>query len=402
MELTAKERITRARIDLQLKAPFFGYLVLHLNLIEIEGLETCAIDKNANLYYDPDFINALYEEEILGVLAHEIWHVITEDFDRQNNRVQSLWNIATDIINNEMIISNGFDLPDIALMPRSHEIEIGGYKIENINEKIAEQIYDEIEQNIPKTSSNSWDIHIYQGGEERIADKIKSGEIALPSEIGKDWKQILSEATTYAKMKNNTPIGLDRYIDNILFPKLNWKQILRKYLISIIPMDMSYTFPSKASIVSECWGQSYYLPSVVDVEGVDVIVSIDTSGSISKEELTEFISELISLGKSFEAINIVVLICDTKIYEVYEFKNSNINKIKNIVIRGGGGTSHKPVYNWIKNNKPNAKLLLNFTDGFTEFPSQSNSLERKLETIWLLSENSISKDKIPFGKVIKM
>ena len=111
---------------------------------------------------------------------------------------------------------------------------------------------------------------------------------------------------------------------------------------------------------------------------------------------------MINLGKSFEAINITVLICDTKVYKAYEFRNSNINKIKNINMRGGGGTSHKPIYEWIKNNKPNAKLLVNFTDGYTEFPSQSNSLARKLKTIWLLGKNSISKDKIPFGKVIEM
>jgi Uncharacterized protein conserved in bacteria len=203
-------------------------------------------------------------------------------------------------------------------------------------------------------------------------------------------------------MRGQIPVGLDRYIDNILFPKLNWRQILRKYLINTLPMDMSYSFPSKASIVSGCWGQSYYLPSVVDVEGVDVVVSIDTSGSISKKELTEFVTELISLGKSFEAINITVLICDTKIYEVYKFRNSNINKIKNIVIRGGGGTSHKPIYEWIKKNKPNTKLLINFTDGFTEFPSQNDTITKRLKTIWLLSKNCVDKSQIPFGKVIKM
>ena len=56
----------------------------------------------------------------------------------------------------------------------------------------------------------------------------------------------------------------------------------------------------------------------------------------------------------------------------------------------------------MKNNKPRAKLLVNFTDGYTEFPQKSDAQLNRLKTVWLLGKDHVGKERIPFGKVIEM
>ena len=89
--------------------PFFGHLVQHLNLIETEKIPTAGVDERNNLYYNPDFINDLTDEEGKGVMAHEVMHLALECFDRLGERDKNRWNIAQDIIINHILVQNGLD-----------------------------------------------------------------------------------------------------------------------------------------------------------------------------------------------------------------------------------------------------------------------------------------------------
>ena len=67
-------------------------------------------------------------------------------------------------------------------------------------------------------------------------------------------------------------------------------------------------------------------------------------------------------------------------------------------IRGGGGTSHKPIYDYVNENLPNTKLLVNFTDGYTDL----DELDQTINTLWVLCKDGVSESRIPFGEVIKL
>lgn len=148
--------------------------------------------------------------------------------------------------------------------------------------------------------------------------------------------------------------------------------------------------PSKKSISS-----GFYMPSILR-ESIEVVVSVDTSGSISREELSEFLGEIINIARSFNNIKIKLIVCDCEIKEVYDFSNGDIDEIMNLKFSGGGGTSHKPVYEYLAENLPSTKLIVNLTDGFTDFPD-----EETFKTIWVLTKNGCDESKIPFGEVIK-
>ena len=405
--LTVKERVIRSKIRIQRKVPFFGYLLLHLNPIIDEASMSIGVDKQGNMYINSEFVNGLSELELEGVCCHEVCHCVFEDFERISTRDERIWNIATDLVINEMLVSNRFALPEGALIPVNHAFTFGDKTIVNLNKKVAEEVYDEIIDYIDKNYVYCFDVHIYGGGKsgnkngpngKTLAEKgikINGGDI-------KNWKKILSEAAMFGKMQGKLPMGAERLVDSILFPKLNWKRLLSKYISESLISDMTYERPSTSSIVSEFYSEGFYLPSIKDEEMLDIVVSIDTSGSISKDDINTFASEIYAIFQNFEQTTVKVITCDAKIQDEFDLNKRNYKKLKNLKIHGFGGTSHIPIYERVKelNKKNRVKLLINLTDGYTNFPE--DGVSKRIPTLWVLSKDHIDKSQIPFGKVIEM
>jgi predicted metal-dependent peptidase len=127
---------------------------------------------------------------------------------------------------------------------------------------------------------------------------------------------------------------------------------------------MTYSRPNKKSICS-----GFYIPDTLK-EKIDVLIAIDTSGSIGQKELTDFLSEIVGMAKGFkDKINMILLTHDTEVQNDYTIENGNIAKIMKLKIEGGGGTSHGPVFDYIKEKHRKTKLAICFTDGFSDFES---------------------------------
>jgi predicted metal-dependent peptidase len=140
----------------------------------------------------------------------------------------------------------------------------------------------------------------------------------------------------------------------------------------------------------------YYMPSLKREE-VEVVVAVDTSGSIGQTELTEFLTEMVGIAKSFNNVKMTCLVCDAEIHDVLEFTNGSINEILNTKIKGGGGTAHEPIYEWLDENKPTARLIVNFTDGYTSVPKDIN-----YQTLWVISTGGSDEVVKNTGDVIKL
>jgi len=109
-----------------------------------------------------------------------------------------------------------------------------------------------------------------------------------------------------------------------------------------------------------------YLPSVTK-EKIDVCIGIDLSGSIGKEELTEFMSEVIGIAKAYQnSITMRLLTHDVEVHNDYEITNGNIQKIKELKLKGGGGTSHEPIFKYVDEKVRDCKAVVFFTDGWSD------------------------------------
>ena len=393
------DKIIRAKIRMQQSKPFFAYLLLNLNIIETPKIPTCAVDNHRNLYYNPNWVGTLNERQLSGLLCHELLHCVFEHLIRNETRDKLLFNCACDIVVNNLLIMNDFELPIGGIIPSNNEIDFCGVHISGIDKKSAENVYDELHGKFKKTQANmkmAADMQL----DEHIKDDIKKLENGTKDEQGlakqikevsKMWKKMAVEAESYARTIGKSPKGISRHIGELLNEKINWKSVLYKYVTNSLPQDFSYSRPSRRGIASEI-----YLPHIKK-ENIEVVVSVDTSGSIDQEELTEFMSEIIYLAKSFDNLKMKVIICDCSIKEVLEVENGNIEKLINLKIVGGGGTSHKPIYDMIQEKYPTTKILINFTDGYTDFPNNETT-----KTLWVIPEGGVEDDKIPFGDIVRL
>jgi len=394
MEIKNK-KLTRAKIQLQQEKPFFAYLIMNMKFTEKKDIDSIGVDSFGNCYYNDDFINKLSENEIKGVLAHEVLHIVLEHLDRSENLNHQLYNVSADLCVNDMLIENDFYLYSGVLIPRYHNYTFNNSDgteivVEDINKKTANQIYEELLKQIKD------DKKAQNGLEEKRFDEHIKGKKNLSKEqkreIKNKWKQAVSEASAYARQKGNLPDGLGIFIDGLLNEKVNWKTLLYKYLTRTIPHDYSYNRPSKRSFAS-----GVYLP-IMKREAIEIVVSLDTSGSIQNGELKEFMSEINGIAKSFNNLSMKLIVCDSEIKDIYTIGNGDSDEIGKLRIRGGGGTSHKPVYDYINENLPNTRLLVNFTDGYTDL----DSLDETINTLWVICKNGINEKSIPFGEVIKL
>jgi predicted metal-dependent peptidase len=241
-------------------------------------------------------------------------------------------------------------------------------------------------------SGSRFDVHNYpkmqngNGDKKDKAHEDPNGKPMTSNELNRlkdEWKRRIVEAETIARQMGKMPSELERLFGKIIDSKINWKALLYRYITQEIPCDSTYARPSRRS---ESVG--FYMPYTVK-ENIDITVAIDSSGSITEDDMTDFMSEVIAIAKSFASIKMTVIVCDAEIHSTHEVSNGF--SASDIKLSGGCGTNFKPVFSWIMENKPSTKLLIYLTDGYGDFPSSET-----VKTLWVMPNDN----KVPFGEKI--
>jgi hypothetical protein len=297
-------------------------------------------------------------------------------------------------------------LPEGLVPDRNGSINLKelGQIINDCHNKCAEEIYDELK--IPKQKTTKITIIQSQNGDYgknfdehdyEIVDE-NGQEVVLSKEelriLEREWKKNFTEAATYAKQRGKLPGNIERMLEKILAPIVNWKELLHKFVVNTLPVDNSWSKPNKKGI-----SFNMYLPINIR-ENIEVVVAPDLSGS-TKNDYTRFMSEMIGMNKIFGQMKMRVLMWDTRIISDLEATNGNIEKILTTTpYEGGGGTTFGCVTEYMKDKGIRPKLLVVFTDGFIESNPEIPNCENLL---WILTyggcDNYIKKCG---GVVIKM
>ena len=402
--LNTKDKIIRARIQIQRQNPFFAYLSLYLKFHEAEKGElecdTMGVDAAGNLYYNKEFVDKLSDEELQGVLIHEICHLAFLHLSRCGERDHLGWNYAVDIAANNILTNNGYKLPTGGLIPYNNSIDLGmGIKIEDIQKKNAEQIYDELMKQVKKVqnklglgniSKKGFDVHL-KGDTQSQGKDGKKGKGKLVNgmpltdaerkEIEEQWKQRALDAATTARMRGSLPAGVDVLLGKLHENRVNWKTMLKQFIQSQIPYDYTYNHCSKKSIAS-----GYYMPDLLK-ERIKILVAVDTSGSIGDKERVDFVSEIAGMAKAFkDKIEMIFLTHDTQVQNDIVMENGKIAKIQELKLNGGGGTSHEPVMEYITKKHRECKVAIFLTDGYSDLDGFDMNKYR-FSKIFVISEN---------------
>jgi len=427
MKYTPREQIVKAKIDLQRNAPFFAHLVMNMNITEDINVPTMGVNFKGNAKYNPEWIATLSLNETQGVLCHEVMHVALTHLLRLGKKDMMTWNIACDMLINYMILQEGFELPTGILIPdgSTYTLPIQGSSdlVIDVKGKVAEEVYEELEQHLPKCKcpchsekcsvkpedgdsdddddgdgdgdgdgdnsgcgcgcpSYGFDSHEYHDGELSETEK---------QAIEKEWKAKLVDAATSAKARGKLPANMERLIDGLLNPKLNWKAILYQYITKDILYNHTYKKPGRRSHAT-----GIYMPSEIK-ENLEVTVTVDTSGSISNTEFTEFMSEVSGIANAFEQINMKILFWDTRVQSEYTVTRGNKNKLAEIPVAGGGGTYISCLDDYYQGKRP-PQIMIHLTDGHIEY----NPKLPYSKHLFVLGSNSTSDIVKNHGLVTKL
>ena len=381
-------KLTAARTRLILDKPFLGALALRLPMIAADPKWCQDTSTDArSFYYNPAYIDALSMEQVQFVLANQALHCALSHFSRRQHRSRFRWDIACNHAINPLLVKDGLIPPPGTLVLECYE----GMTAEEIYPYIDENDSDEPLEQPKQDGQGSGDTkeQAQEGSRQDGASGAAEPQPLSASEMESltaQWQQRLAGAAQQAQQAGKLGGILGRMVGELLQPKLPWRLLLARYMTQYARDDYSYMRPSRRE-------GEMILPSLRSAQA-NIMVVLDSSGSISEQEIDEFMSEIDAIKGQLRA-RILLHACDTRLAEggpwIFEpWDEFSLPK----TIQGGGGTDFRPIFEWIPLQGREPDLLLYFTDALGEFPP----VEPSFPVLWLVK----GKAPVPWGQRIQL
>ena len=427
-------KLLRARVQLLFKQPFFATLCLRLKLIPA-SVPTMATNGKV-IYYNPAFVESITQEELEGVLAHEVLHCALAHHCRRGQRKKRLWNIAADYAINPVVLKNGLVLPAGALINPEYA------------DLCAEQIYDRMLQEgsggssqpapqssgsgggsaapnsqpqagpsasgngaaptpntTPPSSSNrplpTSQPEIVEGQDDldqpreggfgEVLDATDDdGDPAGQGEMTRqasEWAVAAEQALQASKAQGHGTTDLERPLKESRESTQNWRAILREFVAATVLSDYRWSPPNRRFVSA-----GIYLPSLHREGTGRLVIGVDTSGSVSERELQQFAGEISAISDQAQPERIHVVYCDEAVTGSQEFGPS---EPINLEPRGGEGTDFRPVFQWVEDNSIEPACLIYLTDlACSDYPA----VPPPYPVLWVTN----SRRTTPFGETVKI
>lgn len=341
------------------------------------------------LYIDPPRLEKFSVEQVARILEHECLHLVLEHIGRMDNRHPYVWNIATDLAVNSLISHM-----DMGLLAGKEPFS------DFVPKKSADFYYA-----LLRNKFDIKEVTFNADGSITVKDgKTGKSETLMPTGDHKDWekttggaadsltkeviKQAVAEAAAQAKAAGKFPAGIKELIDELLGKEtINWKQLLRQYIGNKVRSGSKHSWKRESKRFGVL--QKGKLKSRM----IRLGIAIDTSGSVSADELHEFMSEIQGIMGSYKT-DITIVECDAAVQKVYQLKRHMKVDPK---FAGRGGTDFRPVFEHFtagKSKRP--EMLIFFTDGEGPAPDKET-----IKTLWVLTSNAHVKE-MPFGRTLQI
>ena len=402
-------KVSRAVTKAAFSHPFWGSLMLSLGHQKREDIPTACTD-GKRIYWSPKFIDELTEDQTLGLMAHEICHVIFQHCEPHGapyDEDPKLCNIAMDYVINNTIMQDGFKLPEGGVIDTRREFVGMAWKqvfkilkdVKDKHEESEEGKEPDYEKGEAPNNGMSKERQKELGKEvsemtqnPNIMDVIENSD--LTEEEKQELKQKVVKAAQDAKAAGvgNLPGDLEGLIEEIRTSKVDWREYLISTLQNKYPEDYTFKRPNKK--LMEATG--IYLPSMEGVQVGNLAIGLDTSGSVSQDEMVDYLGEINQICREFSPERIYLFYCDYSMAkeEIYE-QGEDIDILKT---RGGGGTSFVPVFDHIERQGIQIDQLIYFSDMEVWedcFPRNPPGYD----VLWLSTRSDYD---VPFGTLIKI
>lgn len=390
-------RLLKTRTSILMNNPFYGLLLMHVPFALDNSIETACTD-GRKIYFSPKFMSELNDKELEFILLHEIMHITLQHMTRLRNKDPYLANVACDIVvNSNILYSKGNDISSITLAKYGPSMHLTPNKEEGYKYTV-EEVYEMFRKKYNDSIDSS----------KGIPDKLKP-LLKQTFDNHSKWKDVMNDDAfkdvwnsriinaANALNKNqlaNLPLGIQRAINDIKNPKLDWRVLLHNFIEEDIS-DYSFNPPDRRYDDSP-----FYLPDFNEpVDKVrNILFMIDASASMSKEDITEMYSEIKGAIDQFNGrLSGYLGFFDASVTTPIAF--NDLTEFKMIKPYGGGGTSFECIFNYVnknmKDNPPSSIIIL--TDGYASIPKEE--IRNNIPVLWVINNEEITPE---WGKVIRI
>jgi predicted metal-dependent peptidase len=352
---------------LMLKEPFYGIFASSLNKVVRRDVPTAGVSKN-NINYqlaiNEEFWASLdTENKKIGLIKHELLHICFHHLiNRELFPNHQLHNIAADLEINQYI--------DPTYYPSDSIILLSSFPTLILPEKAGTKVYYELlEQAHQQGTSPELDEILndmdgdYHGTWKEFDELSEADKKLVKAQIDHQIKEIVENQKNIGK----TPAELKDYINSLFEitpPSYDWKSYLRRFSST---STKTYTKKTRRKL-NKRYEEN---PALKIKTKKHILIGVDTSGSVSQNDLHEFFNEIYHIYKT--GVQITIAEGDANIHNVYEYKGKRPE-----FVSGRGGTDMNPFIEYVNKHKQYSNLII-LTDGY--IPERSINMFKPLLTV---------------------
>jgi predicted metal-dependent peptidase len=361
-KLTATQRLQKTTMDLMAMDEFIALSgVLMIGKKEVrEDIPTACTD-GKNEMYGNGFVESLNDPELRFLMLHECYHkmyrhLTTWEHLKDDN--PQLANMAMDYVINVKLFDTNANRHGWIKMPECGLID------EQYRGMDVAQVYKKLKQNPPPSggsggqgggngagSGQGMDEHDWENAQAMSEEDRK----ALAREIDEAIRQ---GAAVAGKLGS----GGDRLLSEVLQTKQDWRELLRDFVTNT---TAGKDFSTYRRVNRRFVSMDLLMPGSVSEAVGDIVVAIDTSGSIGERELAHFMGEVTGICDQVKPARVHVMYWDTEVarHEVY-MQDELGDLIKSTKPAGGGATDVECVSSYLRDKTLNVECVVVLTDAY--------------------------------------
>jgi len=400
--------ILQARVKLMLGEPYLASAIARFPVVNARDMDWCGsmATDGYYIYVDPAFCAGLDPDEIAFVFAHEVMHCVLGHIDRRGDRDPGVWNLAIDYATNLMLVELGLKMPKVGLYDRRFQ----GMTAEGIYACLADPPLPGLatgetprrlraggraphagdDANGGEVCGKGWDLHL--SPDDLRGRSVRA--IEFPTAEERKRMRIAITRAMAEKLHGSAPGLFESEIRQAGGGEVPWRTLVSRFFTGLRRDDYRLMPPNKKHL----W-RGIYLPTMGVPGPSHIVAAVDTSGSMSDEDLARILAELDKL-RSVTECRLTLIQCDASIQKVDDFDAWTPTRFDRFRFVGRGGTSFLPVFDWIRGEAlrthflPDALIYL--TDGFGAFPERPP----EYPVVWIMTEQCSR--EAPFGEVIRI
>ena len=392
-----ERKLQKAKIAL-MRSPKFALLsgILMVGKTRVDDNIPTACTNGRDERYGRAFVKELSDKELNFLVAHEGYHKMYRHLTtwrKLHDEDHSLANSACDYVIN-LQLQDIDPSETLIAMPRykdgPHKGKRMGLCDERFRDMNTKQVFDILKQEKKDggggDGEGGFDVHDW-------ADA-KNMSDAEKKELLKEVDQAIRQGImAHQKIAGTGAGGLDRELEGLLEPKVDWREVLREFVKATCNAKdaSSWRRPNRRFLST-----GTYMPSMIGEKVGHIVIGIDTSGSIGGSELAEFLSEVKAIAEDVnpEVVDLLYWDCEVAGHEVYEGSEVS-NIVSSTKPRGGGGTSPSCVSTYLKEKGIKPECIIMLTDGYVGGDWGS---DWTAEVLWCIVGGS--SDIAPNGKTV--